>query len=263
MTERRRMTRLIWAHTIAVVLAVVVIGGLIYYTSSNKLESLKAQMASLKEQQATMESKRDELPNIEKRLPELLAQSRRITLLMPGNAAQKELVAFLQDNAKKANGDVVLIEMEPPKDLEVAAKADKARTADEKKLDNATLEKTKVIPTTCVIRGGFENILAFMENLKRSNRYYRIDQITAPSKGGGTGYDPLTGLTYELVGEMYYTTAKATIADQFAELRGLLESALGAAAVETPEPEEEALIEVEAGGSGGAARTEGEEGQTG
>jgi hypothetical protein len=62
---------------------------------------------------------------------------------------------------------------------------------------------------------------------------------------------------------MYYTTAKATIADQFSELRDLLEHALGTAAVETPVPEEETLIEVEAGGSGGAARTEGEEVPTG
>ncbi len=263
MTERRRMTRLVWIHTTVVVLVVIIVGGLIFYASSKKLETLKSQMASLKEQQATMEAKRDELPNIEKRLPELLAQSRRITLLMPGNPAQKELVAFLQDNAKKANGDVVLIKMEPPRDLEVAAKSEKVRTAEEKKLDNATLEKTKVIATTCVIRGGFENILAFTENLKRSNRYFRIDHIKAPAQTGGTDFDPRTSLTYELSGEMYYTTAKATIADQFSELRDLLEHALGTAAVETPVPEEETLIEVEAGGSGGAARTEGEEVPTG
>jgi len=250
---------MVWIHTVIAVLAVIVVGGLILYTSSNKLSALKAELALLKEQQLSMEAKRDELPNIEKRLPELLSQSRRITSLLPSNPAQKELVAFLQENVEKANGDVILIDMETPKDLEVASKSEKARTAEEKKLDDATLEKTKAITATCVIRGGFENILAFMENLKRSHRYFRIDRIKAPAQTAKSTFDPRTDLTYELTGKLYFTTAKVTIADQFARLQDMLVKALGTAPVEEPEPQVGELIEVEAGGGGGEARTGDEE----
>lgn len=254
MTDRKRILKLVWINTgVVLFVAVLLIAGAFYFTSKKTTE-LNAQLAGLKEKEAAMTQKQKELPNISKHLPRLLNESKKVSMLFPTEPAQKELVDFLQQNVDKAGADVVSIAMDPPKELPVLRKSSETQTDEEKKLDKGIIEKTKFMITGLEVRGSFESVLAFMENLKRSNRFYRILHIEGkPERAENiVGGDLITGrnLIFDLQGEMFITGEKLDIAAEFAKLRDDLNRVLAISeAVETPAAEP-GLLEVKPGGNG-------------
>ncbi len=251
MSERRRMIRLVWINTIIVVLLVGLIVGGTYYFASNRLAELRAQLDSLTQRASAMAAKQQELPTIRNRLGILLAESRKLNQLLPNNPAQKELVTFLQQNVDGANCEVVTLDMKSPDDLKLLAKTESAYTEMEKELDPEIVEKTKVIETNLSVRGGFVNLLAFVENMKRSGRFFLINRISAPERRGGTQdvFSEITTMGFELRGEFYYTTAKVDIAERFDELKESLEEVLPARPIEEVSEEKGELITIAADGS--------------
>jgi hypothetical protein len=263
MTERKRIIRLVWINTGLVLGAALLIVAATWYFTNKRIQLLNDELASAKATEKTMASKKQELPNVAANLPLLLDESRVVALIFPNSPAQKELVDFLQQNVDKAGADVVEISMDEPADIPAKKKAAGSQTELEKALDKQTLDKAQFIRTTLSIRGGFENILSFMENLKRSNRFYRILKIKATPEANlkGTGETTSgfgTSLVFELEGEMFFTTEKLDIAGKFDELRKTLETVIAIQEpVEAAKPDN-GLIEVKAGGTG-ATRTNKEE----
>lgn len=254
MTDRKRILRLVWINTgVVLAVAVLLIAAMLYFTSKKTTE-LNTQLAGLKEKEAAMTQKQKELPNISKHLPRLLNESKKVSMLFPTDPAQKELVDFLQQNVDKAGADVVSIAMDPPKELPVLKKSTATQTDEEKKLDKGIIEKTKFMITGLEVRGSFENVLAFMENLKRSNRFYRILKIEGkPEKAPGSGAaNIITGqnLIFDLQGEMYITGEKLDIAAEFAKLRDELNRVLAISEAEVTPAAEPELLEVKPGGNG-------------
>lgn len=254
MTDRKGIIRVIWINTgIVLFVAVLLIAGAFYFTSK-KTSELNTQLAGLKEKEAAMNQKQKELPNISKHLPRLLAESKKVSMLFPTDPAQKELVDFLQQNVDKAGADVVSIAMDPPKELPVLKKSTATQTDEEKKLDKGILEKTKFMLTGVEVRGSFENVLAFMENLKRSNRFYRILKIEGkPEKAqsiGGGNFITGQNLLFDLQGEMFITGEKLDIAAEFVKLRDELNRVLAISESEETPPAEPGLLEVKPGGNG-------------
>jgi len=252
MSERRRTIRLVWINTIIVVVLVgLFLGGDLYFTSG-KVGELKSQLDALTEKRKTMAAKWEELPRVHDQLGRLLAASRELSQLLPSNPAQQELITFLQKNVDGANCEVISLEMKAPSDLKLLSKTEKAMTAVEKELDQETVEKTKVIEIGMTVRGGFTNVLAFIENLKRSNRFLRIDKISAPDSRGATKdvFAEMNTIGFELRGELYYTTVKVDIAEMFNELKRSLEEVLPAKPIELEMEKERELITVSATGTG-------------
>jgi|GEM_PF-2318571 len=251
MSERRRIIRLVWISTIIVVVIVgLFLGGALYYTGS-KAGELKLQLDSLTEKVKVMAAKWEELPQVHNQLGALQASSRELSQLIPNDPAQKELVTFLQQNVDGANCEVISLNMKAPGDLKLLSKTEKAMTEMEKELDPDIVDKTKVIEVTMTVHGGFTNVLAFIENLKRSKRFLRIDRISAPGRQGGTKdvFAEMNTVDFELTGEFYYTTAKMDIAEMFDELKRSLEEVLPAKPVEQETEEERELIRVGAVGT--------------
>jgi Tfp pilus assembly protein PilN len=261
MTDRKRVFRLVWINTgIVLFVAVLLIAGAIYFTSKKTTE-LNTQLAGLKEKETAMTQKQKELPNISMHLPRLLNESKKVSMLFPTDTAQKELVDFLQQNVDKAGADVVSIAMDPPKELPVLKKSTATQTDEEQKLDKDIIEKTKFMLTGVEVRGSFENVLAFMENLKRSNRFYRILKIEGkPEKAqnvGGGNFISGQNLLFDLQGEMFITGEKLDIAAEFAKLRDELNRVLAISEPVETAPTEPGLLEVKPGGSGEPAPTGG------
>ncbi len=256
MTDRKQLIRLVWTNTGIVLFVVLLVIAGTYYFSSKKMSLLGAELTSLKEKEAAMTVKQKDLPNISKHLPRLLNESMKVASLFPSDPEQKELVDFLQLNVDKAGADVLGIAMDPPKALPVLTKATSTQTEVEKALDKAVIEKTQFMITGLAVRGSFENVLAFMENLKRSNRFYRVLKIEGkPEKattGGGANFLSGSSLIFELEGEMYITGEKLDIAAQFAKLRDELNRVLAIRETEVTPPADPGLIEVKPGGSGEA-----------
>jgi len=245
MRERRGMIRLVWINTIIVVLAVLLFLGVAYYVTSQKTGELEIQRDALVQKAKTMAAKREELPNISDRSGQLLSESRKLVKLLPNNPSQKELVSFLQKNVNEANCEVVILDMKTPVDLTTSIKDKKALTALQKELGAETIDTTKVIATSLTVRGGFENVLAFIENLKRSDRFFPIYKITAPERGGGeVTFTENTVIGFELEGQIYYTSLKVDIAERFDELRQSLERVLPTEPGEQVAEEEQELIKV-------------------
>lgn len=245
MRERRGMIRLVWINTIIVVLFVLLFLGVAYYVTSQKAGELETQLDALVQRAKTMAAKREELPNISDRSGELLTESRKLVKLLPNNPSQKELVSFLQKNVNEANCEVLILEMKTPVDLTESVRDKTALTALQKELDAETIDTTKVIDTGLTVRGGFENVLAFMENLKRSDRFFPIFKITAPERGGGdVTFAETKVIGFELEGRLYYTTLKVDIAERFDELRQSLEEVLPTKPGEQSVEEEQELIKV-------------------
>jgi hypothetical protein len=262
MTERRRLIRLVWINTGIVLAVTVLVIAATWYFTQKRIQILGAELATVKETEKAMNSKKAELPTIAANLPRLLDESRVVALIFPNNPAQKELVDFLQQNVDKAGADVTKVSMDSPTELPVYSKAVSTQTDEEKALDKTAVEKTMLIKSTMTVRGGFENILAFMENMKRSNRFFRIMKIKAgpeTNKSGDRADIKLgSSLIFELDGELYYTTEKLDIADKFAKLRDALKEIMAYQEPPAVEKPSNGLIEVKDGGTN-AAKTNKEE----
>ncbi|MCD6282209.1 hypothetical protein J7J84_01185 [bacterium] len=245
MRERRGMIRLVWINTIIVVLAVLVFLGVAFYVTSQKAGELETQRDALVQKAKTMAAKREELPNISNRSGQLLRESRKLVKLLPNNPSQKELVSFLQKNVDEANCEVLILNMRAPVDLTESIRDKAAIKTLQEELETETIDTTKAIHTSLTIRGGFENVLAFMENLKRSDRFFPIQKITAPEKGGSdTAFAEKKVMGFELEGWLYYTNLKVDIAERFDELRQSLERVLPTKPGEQVAEEEQELIKV-------------------
>jgi len=259
MTERKRLLRLIWINTAIVVAVLAVVVGLTYYLTSKQAAELQAQLTSLTEQEKVMAGKRAELDNITKYIPVLERDGRIISQMFPSDPAQTTLLDFLQQNVEKANSEVLQFEMGEGKELPAATKPEKSRTAEEKKLDEETLKKARFADATLTLRGSFENLLAFMENLKRSNRFFRIDRVEAPSGRQSRDIFELDelNLTFKLEGQVFYLTEKVDVSEGIKRVRESLERKLALPVPEEAAAEQQGLLEVQAGGSsGGKAKPE-------
>ncbi|OGK08717.1 MAG: hypothetical protein A2Y63_06915 [Candidatus Riflebacteria bacterium RBG_13_59_9] len=249
--------RLVLVNTIIVIVALVLVIGVTYYLTNKKVRELELQLTSLQEQEKTMSAQKEQLERFKGQLPQMEVDSKIISLLLPSNPEQKEWVKFLQENVEKANSEIIVLEMDQPKDLPAATKPAKSRTAEEQELNEETLKKSKVMATTMEIRGNFQNVLAFIENLKRSHRLYRIDKIEGSLSQGteGASESALLDLSFELTGEMYFTTEETDISEKISELRTKLEQTLAIKLPTMGESTEEGLLEVTSGGTSASEKT--------
>ncbi len=245
MRERTGMVRLVWINTIIVVLFVLAFLAVALYVTSQKAGELETQRDALVQKAKTMAAKREELPSISDRSGQMLSESQKLVKLLPNNPSQKELVTFLQKNVDEADCEVLILDMNVPKELTSSTLTKESLAALQKELDEETINNTMVIETRLTVRGGFQNVLAFMENLKRSSRFFLINKITAPERGGGEViFAEKKAIGFELEGRLYYTTLKVDIAERFDELRRSLERVLPTKLGEQVAEEEKELIKV-------------------
>jgi len=148
--------------------------------------------------------------------PILMEHASVISALFPPNPGDKELVDFLTSRGEATGVKVTALELGDPEAL-VLTETKVGKSDLLKDLDKAVVNEVSVISFQMTIRGDFKSLLNFLNTLKASGRFIRVERVNGPTGQEKGVYAP--GLQeWQLSGSMYFTSEKLQIKAKFQEL---------------------------------------------
>ncbi|MCD6119470.1 hypothetical protein J7K50_06480 [bacterium] len=148
----------------------------------NKMIKLEKELSQVENERRLSEMKLKNLGALIGNLPLVLRERRTVENLIPESHEETEIVEFCHYLAALHNVDIESIDVTSPQPLPLASVSDDKKTEQEKELDNKLVRALKKIDTTIRIGGKFSDILGFLDEFKRSNRYFEVYKVGIPEE---------------------------------------------------------------------------------
>lgn len=163
------------------VLFVVVVVGLFIAAyivpQRNAIKKLEADLKSVEDELRAASQKVKELEVLKEQWPVVKEERKALASLIPDNHKETDLVEFLHYLATYFAIDIEAIDISEPQALQLVNISDDKKTEQEKSLDNKLVRSIKKLDTTLRIGGKFNDILAFLDGIKKSNRYFEVTKV--------------------------------------------------------------------------------------
>jgi hypothetical protein len=220
---------------ITVLFVVIVVGLFIaayIVPQRNAIKKLETDLKSVEDELKAASGKIKELEVLKKDWPIVKEERKALASLIPDNHKETDLVEFLHYLATLYSIDIEQIDMNEPAALPLVNISDDKKTEQEKSLDNKLVRSIKRLSTTMRIGGKFNDVLAFLDGIKMSNRYFMISKVGIVEED--TARKLPDGLPMVLDGEFYFysselsdTKGKKGAFEQMVESEGLGDKYLG------------------------------------
>ena len=216
MIARGRSIRIAVIHTVIALVIFAIFFGAVLYFGSQKIKSLEQQVSSLKKKEGELLKKRDELPKVAEVFPILLEHASIVSTLFPPSPGDKELVDFLTSRGEATGVKVTVLDLSDPEVL-VLTESKVGKSDLLKGLDKTVVDEVSTISFQIRVRGDFKSLLDFLNSLKVSGRFIRVERISGPTAQERGVYAP-SFQEWQLSGTMYFTSEKLRVKTKFEEL---------------------------------------------
>lgn len=210
--------------TLVVVALVVVLFIFAYLTPQrNKITTLEGELSRLDQERVEVARKAEDLAALKGRLPNIIRDKETLELLIPFEHEETEIVEFLHYIAELQEVTIEQISLSDPEALPLVKKADNQRSVEERQLSEALVGTIRRIDTTIQVSGLFWDVLGFLDQFKRTNRYFEIYTVEIPEEQGT--HNESGALTLILHGHFYFYSsqrAKGTIAGDVTDFERML-----------------------------------------
>jgi hypothetical protein len=169
----------VWTTVVFLVVLALYIG-LFIVPYSRKLSSLKKQEGDLAEQVAAMNLKNRQLPLMREGKGAMVAAAERVNELLPEGVNQRKILFYLNEDAVKHNLSVQGFEIHAPTVHPLTKVGEDKRTDEEKALDKDLVARLQVVTFKITVNGKYADVLAFMDELKGSNRLLNVYRLACP-----------------------------------------------------------------------------------
>lgn len=147
-----------------------------------KIAKLEENLADLDRQRQDASRKVDDLVILKENLPSILRDQFTVNRLVPDEPQHAKIVEFIHYLSELYALDVEVTDFTEPQPLPLAKVADDKKSDEEKKLDAKLIRTLRRFQATIRIGGPFNNVISFIRDFKRSNRYFEIFAITIPEE---------------------------------------------------------------------------------
>ncbi|MEP0814917.1 MAG: hypothetical protein HRF49_09675 [bacterium] len=214
-----------------VVLLVGLFIGVYLVPSRGKISKLESSLKDLELERREANRKATELATFRKYADVLKKEKETVESLVPAEDQETKIVEFMHYLAKLHGLHVEALTLAEPAPIPLAKKSKEKKTAEEKKLDETLLRAVRMLDAKMRVTGPFPNILDFLDDIKRSNRFYEVYKVSIPEDMPLIG--DVTGLAIVLEGRFYYYAGElapappsGTAFEQMVEREGLGEEYL-------------------------------------
>jgi len=168
----------------------------------NSIKKLEADLTLVEDNLRKASQKVKELEVLKKQWPVVKEERKALASLIPENSKETELVEFLHYLAAYYSVDIEQVDVSEPKDIPLITIPDDKKTDQEKALDKKLVMSIKKLDTSIRIGGKFNDILAFLDGIKRSNRYLEVYKVELPEEN--TTNEIIDGRPMVISGNFYY-----------------------------------------------------------
>lgn len=143
----------------------------------NAVKKLEQDLKSVEDELRTASQKVKELEILKKQWPIVKEERKALASLIPDTHKETDLVEFFHYLSSLYAIDIEQIDINEPAALPLVTVSDDKKTEQEKSLDNKLVRSIKRLDTNIRVGGEFNDILAFLDGIKTSNRYFEIKKV--------------------------------------------------------------------------------------
>lgn len=147
-----------------------------------KIAKAEEDLQNLERQRVDAARKVEDLVVLKDSLPQILRDQYTINQLIPDYPNETKIVEFMHYLAELHSLDIEITDFTEAQPLPLAKLADDKKSDEEKKLDAKLVRTLRRFQATIRIGGKFNDVVSFVRDFKRSNRYFEIFAITIPEE---------------------------------------------------------------------------------
>ncbi len=143
----------------------------------NAIKKLEQDLKSVEDELRAASQKVKELEILKKQWPIVKEERKALASLIPNTHKETDLVEFFHYLSSLYAIDIEQIDINEPAALPLVTVSDDKKSEQEKSLDNKLVRSIKRLDTNIRVGGDFNDILAFLDGIKTSNRYFEIKKV--------------------------------------------------------------------------------------